>query len=249
MELMKPMRHLTIAILLSLCVILLERFVTNADADTRKQQVSYVEGVARSGCLSEGEIVNAVQRLSIGNAESDESQELLIKNSKISAKCRMRVISSLVSAMSKNVEIGRDAASYDLWRLGAEMLGKIKAVEALDLLTSHLALYDGRAPFGDAHRPAAGAVIRMGSIAIPKLYSVLRQSSDRAIRRHAVYCIGLIGGRSALRTLQDALPTESDPCVNRFIRLSIDAFHNEKLPNHITSRDRTKWLVAFMCNE
>jgi hypothetical protein len=146
--------------------------------------------------------------------------------------------------MSKHTAIDKDATSDSAWLYGTEVMVKLRPYEALDFLLSNLTLSDGTG-FGSAHLPATKAVIKIGSIAIPKLSLVLRNSSDRRTRLFAVYCIGFIGGGSALRALKNALPTESDPRIMKFIRLTINAFQNTKLPNHLTSKDHTEWLVAF----
>jgi len=196
-----------------------------------------------SGCLSPHELAEAVNNLLI-EAASEQAKVLLVNDGKKSIECRKQVVKELISMMSKHTEIGSDSTSALAWQRGREVMDILRPDEALDFLISNLTLYD-RLGFGAAHLPATEPVIRIGSRSIPKLYSVLRNSSDRRARLFAVYCIGLIGGRSGLHALRSALPTESDPIINNFIRLTIDAFQNTTLPNQITSRDRTKWLVAF----
>jgi|GEM_PF-1407135 len=202
-------------------------------------------------CLAEGDVSNALQKLSTGSqSEVNQTQELLLKKSSMSPKCREQIVSALIRAMDKpNLDFQHDRASFYLWRFGSELLGDLKAVEALDLLISHLDLDDGEFHSSMVNQPALRGVIKMGSVAVPKLSAVLRQSSDRNIRLDAVYCISQIGGRSAMRVLKQALPSESDECVSRFILVTINAFKNNRFPNQITSKDRGKWFSAFTCNE
>jgi hypothetical protein len=84
----------------------------------------------------------------------------------------------------------------------------------------------------------------MGSIAIPKLRVMLRNSPDREERQDAVYCLAWIGGASAQRILQQALPMESDPCVKAFIRVSINTID---IKSGGLKNDRGQWFSAFLC--
>ena len=241
--------HLGIAILVSLglFVILRSGSTSNARSDGSEQLLlSYTNGTAGDGCPSQSELAETANNLLIRNG-ADQAQLLLVNYAKKSGDCRKRVVKELISMMSKHTEIGSDATSYSAWRRGTEVMANLRPYEAIDFLISNLTLndYDGASGFGPSHRPAASAVIKIGSIAIPKLYLVLRNSPERRTRLFAVFCIGSIGGRSALHALKNALPTESDPRVNKFIHLTIDAFQNTKLPNHIISKDHTKWLLAF----
>jgi hypothetical protein len=217
---------------------------TNARSTSREQLLlSFTNGAVGSGCLSPSELAEAVNNLLIETA-SEQARVLLVNDGKKSSECRKQVVKELISLMSKHTDIGSNSTSALAWQRGREVMDILKPDEALDFLISNLTLYD-RLGFGAAHLPATEPVIRIGSRSIPKLYSVLRNSSDRRTRLFAVYCLGLIGGRSGLHALRSALPTESDPSINNFIRLTIHAFHNTTLRNQITSRDRTKWLVAF----
>lgn len=241
------MKYISIFVVVGLCAILPHSFVSNTRRD-RSPQLPSADVANSGGCLTEQETMSVFRRFSLGYGESERAQALLIKNSKVSPRCRTLILTRLVDAMSKNVKIDRDLNSDYLWKYGADVLGELRAVEALDLLATNLDLDDGLWSSSMAHRPALNGMIKMGSIAIPKLSSVLGQSPNRKTRLAAVYCIASIGGPSALLALKNALPKESDQCVSRFIRISIDAFRNRKLPNQVTSRDRTKWSLAFMCN-
>lgn len=201
-------------------------------------------------CLSESEIATALQEMSSAQTSSEQQsiKKLLFENGNRSTRCRKQVVAALISAMDKpNLDLVRDRPSFYLWHYGTELLGDLKAAEALDLLIKHLDLNDGT-PFPMNHHPALVGVIRMGSIALPKLNTALTQSPDRYMRRYAVFCISSIGGLSARQVLMQALPSESDRCVSEFIRASLNAFNNRSQPNQITSQDRTKWYSVFLCN-
>lgn len=246
MKAKRDLLHLGIAVLIFIGTFpILQRGSTSNARSAGPEQLflSSTNRAVGSGCLSPHELGEAVNNLLI-EAASEQARVLLVNNGKKSIECRKQVVKELISMMSKHTEIGSDSTSALAWQRGREVMDILRPDEALDFLISNLTLYD-RLGFGAAHLPATEPVIRIGSRSIPKLYSVLRNSSDRRTRLFAVYCIGLIGGRSGLHALTSALPTESDPSINNFIRLTIDAFQNTTLPNQITSRDRTKWLVAF----
>ena len=144
-----------------------------------------------------------------------------------------------------DLDFTHDKESYYLWLYGAELLGDLKAAEALDLLISHLDVIDrNRFSTSMNHEPALKGVVKMGPIAIPKLDVVLRNSPDPALRSDAVYCIATIGGPSAVRSLREALDSETDACVSRNIRVSPDSFDESG-----TIKDRRKWFAGLECDE
>jgi len=143
-----------------------------------------------------------------------------------------------------NLNFRDDPASLQLWRWGAEVLGDLKATEALDLLISHLNLTGWTFSMSMSHQPALGGVIKIGPAAIPKLDQILKHSSDPTMRHSAVYCIATIGGLSAVTSLEESLRSESDRCVRRFIKASLDSFdENGQIKN------RGEWFSGFACND
>jgi hypothetical protein len=82
-----------------------------------------------------------------------------------------------------------------VWLYGADLLGQLKASEALDLLISHLKLATGIYSASMLHQPALRGVIKMGPVAIPKLSGVLRDNQDQKTRYFAIYCITRIGAK------------------------------------------------------
>ena len=87
----------------------------------------------------------------------------------------------------------------------------------------------------------------MGEIALPRLQTALRDSPDRFTRRLTVFCIALIGGRSAHQILMQALEGETDSCVASYIQASFKAFNNKRRPHHISDEQRTTWYTTFLC--
>jgi hypothetical protein len=204
-----------------------------------------------TACLSERNVSSAVQRLSspLSDPELVEVKKVLFGSARRSQKCRKQVIAALITAMDKpNLDLLQDPASFDTWNYGAKLLGELKAAEALDLLITHLNITDGLSSNMN-HYPAVGGVITMGPVAIPKLAAVLRGSSDPYMRRKTVFCIASIGGPAAMRALKKSQSLESDRCNSEFIRASIKALDNKRLPNQITSEDRLKWYSTFLCHD
>jgi hypothetical protein len=198
-------------------------------------------------CLPEGELFAAFQKLSFGKTESEanQAQAILVNNSQKSPECRLRVIAVIVKAMDKaNRGFSQDPSMYAVWHDGAELLGELKAGEALDFLISHLDLkVSGLSSTTMSHQPALAGVIKMGPIAIPKLSALLKDSPDTNMRRYAIYCIAGIGGPLATRALKEAVALESDQCVKRFIAVSIDTINESGgLKNNTVN-----WYMAFQC--
>jgi hypothetical protein len=203
---------------------------------------------ARS-CLSDSAVLAAVRTLSYGTyADQQNAMSLLRANADRATECRTHVIASLMSAMDQpNLDITGGTPQFFLWHYGTRLLGELKAVEALDLLISNFDLHDGSG-FPLNHHPALGGVIEMGQVALPKLKTVLSQNPDRYTRTYAVFCIALIGGRSASEILSEALQSETDPCVISCIRASLKAFKNRRRPHQISDEGRTTWYTTFLCD-
>jgi hypothetical protein len=209
--------------------------------------LSSVPANTKTVCLPKQDVLDILRKVSSARSEPEaaKSRELLFKEARRSVRCRKELVATVVSAMNHSASnVGRDPDSFYLWRDGAELLGDLKAAEALDLLISHLDLTNGLSGPTMAGQPAILGVIKMGSLAIPKLSISLRESPERKTRYYAVYCISLIGGPSAIYALKHDLRLESDPCVKQFIQVSID---NSDSKGHI--RDRVKWYSAFICQQ
>lgn len=205
-----------------------------------------------AACDTEDRISSAVKKLAspLRDAELDQVKGVLLDNAKRSPKCRRQVIAALMKAMDEpGLDLLRRQGSYDTWTYGAEILGELKADEALDLLIANLNSTDGLS-INMNHFPAVGGVIAMGPMAIPKLADALRHNRDRYTRKHAIFCIGSIGGRRAKRALNQAVPFESDRCNREFIDATLNAFKNKRTPNRIIfDPERSTWYRALYCHD
>lgn len=204
-------------------------------------------GVSPTACMSADDISDAIRRLTSKDiSEVDQARTKLLRNADESEQCRAAVITALMKAMDRpKIDFTHDRDIYHLWLYGARLLGSLKASEAIDLLVSHLDLID-ETYFSTSmnHQPALVGLIEMGPIAVPKLDATLRHHPDSEIRFYAVYCIATIGGPSAVNSLKSASNSESDACVRRAIRTSLDSFDDG---GHI--KDRMKWFSGLSCNQ
>jgi hypothetical protein len=197
---------------------------------------------------------NLIEKLSSGGSEASQAAKVLLERSNASQGCRKQVIDALIQAMDKpHLRFVSDRRSYLLWLNGSAILGDLKAVEALDLLIDHLDLADGSFSASMIHQPAVLGVKAMGVLAVPKLGIALRQHASRNVRLAAALCLADIGGEEAVSVLTQALGTESDQCIRRFITLSVTTSDDEtkSKPKVGTVDDADllgQRLVAFRCD-
>ena len=192
-------------------------------------------------CLTEDQLAQAVISLSSNYNEAQIAQQLLRKKAKESSTCRQRIIVAVMKAMDKpNLDISRDQASFYLWSEGAVLLGDLKAIESLDLLLSHIKMTTSEFSVTMSQQPALAGIVRMGPLAIPKLKLLLR-NDDSQTRYYTVYCLYEIGGSSARRLLQQALPKESDRCVKRAIVVSLKEMRGIR-------PEPDEWASAVFCS-
>ena len=199
--------------------------------------------------VPDSQIAAAVKSLSSGTYEAQQQAVVFLKaDAERSPACRKRVITSMILAMDQpNLDLTGGTPQFFLWHNGTRLLGELKATEALDLFIANIDRHDGSGfPFN--HYPAVRGVIDMGESALPKLQTVLRENPDRYTRRLTVFCIALIGGRSAHHILRQALKGETDSCVTSCIRATLTSFNNKRRPHHIFDESRTKWYTTFLCN-
>src|SRR5215204_2936254 len=237
------------ALLLSIAILIASVVMSVIGGENSKFESARPTLASNQKCLLDSEVLAAVRNLSFGRYGDQQKAVTLLKaDANQSVTCRKQVITNLLSAMDQpNLDFTAGTPQFYVWHYGTQLLGELKAVEALDILIANFDRHDGSG-FPLNHYPALGGVIKMGEIALPKLGAVLRDNPDRYIRRHAVFCIAQIGGESADKILRQALHAESDPCVALCIRASLIAFDNHKRPYYIADESRTRWYTTFTCN-
>jgi len=200
--------------------------------------------VLDSPCVEDGELARAVLSLSREYDEAQVAQRHLRQWVKQSSACRQRVIAAVMEAMDRpNLDISRDQASANLWREGSRLLGDLKATQSLDLLLSRIKMTDGEWSTTMTHQPALAGIILMGPVAVPKLEKLLR-NEDWLTRHYAVFCLANIGGLSARRAIETAVPMETHPCVKRLMVVSIKTIDGK---HGGLKQDHGEWAKAFMC--
>jgi hypothetical protein len=183
---------------------------------------------------------------SASQAEVDQTRATLVDQSRRSAECRSALIQAIIKTMDSPETSFKDRATkINVWREGAWILEDLRATEALDYLVAHLDVSTGVFSTTMSQKLAFRPIISIGEPAIPKLKQVLRENHDANVKLDSIYCISAIGGRMALDSLREVLPFESDPCVIRFIKASIEALDNEE---HKLA-DTNKWFLAFTCKQ
>jgi hypothetical protein len=200
-------------------------------------------------CVNARDLDRSLAAFSSPELKPELHREILLGYARRSTRCRAQVVGALLRAMDKpDLNLERDQSTFFLWHYGGQVLGALRAAEALDLLIANLGATDGESP-NMTHYPAVETVIKIGSISIPKLKTKLEREERPGIRKLAVFCLGSIGGISAKRALLEVLPNEGDKCVNDFIQLTLKSFGNTKRPNHIAADDFVKWFASLFCVE
>lgn len=203
------------------------------------------EGLSGSltiACGSETDLKVAInKKLSSEDwVEADQARKILLKYSNESPVCRTKIIKMLIHSMNKReLNFVVDRRSYFLWLNGSTLLGELQAVDAIDLLIDHLDLNDGDFSASMVHQPAVRGIIAMGAASVPRLTVALQHNPNRNIRLAAALCLKDIGGPSATDALKQALTSESDQCIRRFIELSFEPPTDEVLQQR---------LLAFRCD-
>jgi len=225
-----------------------------------RSRFAFVNNFYRAECRDQsGDIRTDLQRLSSGEfTQSELGRSSLLGRAQKSPECRKEVIHALMERMDKpDLNFEKDISSYFVWREGSQLLGELKATEALDLLISHLDLTNGLHSSSKVFQPAILGVRQMGLAAVPKLAVALLQSPKAGVRMAAAYCLTDIGGVSAMNALRRAQNSEGNQCVARFIRISLSTF-SYKLKGQIAFGNeapqanedaRRNWLTAFDCGD
>ena len=137
-----------------------------------------------------------------------------------SAEDRELVVHTLVEALEDPKH--HDGFFYSaLWSGASYVLGQLKAVEAIDILSQHLDIQHGPFTLSYSGFPAVQGLIQIGEPAIPKLAEVLLANPKTTCRGFAAFALGAIGGEQARDALERAHGTERDPDVMKEIELQL----------------------------
>lgn len=118
-----------------------------------------------------------------------------------------------------------------VWSCASSVLGQLKAVEAVDVLSRNLNIQHGALTLSLSGFPAVHGLIKIGEPAVERLEEVLIGTDSKTVSRGlAAVALGEIGGRRAKEALERAHTSEKDPNVIKEIELSLRVLNSSKAP-------------------
>jgi HEAT repeat protein len=164
------------------------------------------------------EIEPLIRKLRSANERRRETaNKAILRFSSKSASCRQCVIKRMLKIASRPTAEPHGWVKlffqyphrFYEWSEATDILGTMKAMEALDTLIACLGCNDGIIGLGVGRFPASRAVVKFGEEAIPKIAEALKQK-PRETRYYAAVVLYTIGGDRARDALQKALAAETD---------------------------------------
>jgi HEAT repeat protein len=139
-----------------------------------------------------------------------------------SAESRKQVIRESIKLVEESDPSQRltSEAHYDAWSFATELLGELKATEALDALIACINCNDGIGGLSSDRFPAFKAITMIGSESVTKLIAALSDKRPTT-RSYAALALGEIGGTEAKKSLEQALLSEHDKDVVVSIRIAL----------------------------
>jgi len=146
-----------------------------------------------------------------------------------STESRAIVIKALIKVVDNPKTKKRFMISHQ-WLTAIDVLGRLRATEAIDVLTKNIDETDQRLTVVYVfHGPAVVALAQIGEPAVPRLVKALSRKKA-AVRREAAYTLGLIGSSDAERALEKALKKEKNKDVIHFIKAALPTEGPRALP-------------------
>ena len=185
--------------------------------------VSGVNTPVKQDQFGDERAIRLVRRLQWDDeVERGQAKKGLRSLARESAQLRQEVIQGsikLVQASELSLRLS-SSAHYDAWRFAAELLGELKATEALDVLIACIDCNNGLSGLSFDRFPALKAIIMIGPAAVPKLTDALRDTRP-ATRSYAAFALGEIGGPDTKKALENALLSERDKDVVISIQIAL----------------------------
>jgi hypothetical protein len=148
----------------------------------------------------------------------------LISLAKSSTELRSRVIHDLMKSVESEDELDGHhfvlIKTFLFWSSATIIFADIKAVEAIDVMIRCIDSSNGLSG-NMGEPPSAYALVRMGTIAIPKLSDALHNEPNSMNRVRIVLCLSRIGGLQARAALRSAFRTERNKGVRYYIQRSL----------------------------
>lgn len=216
--------------IISLCL-LLAASVNCSNSTSHEVSVRHDHNKSRGGVsmsvkqdqTDEDKATMLVRKLQSANEDDREQAKKELRSlAGGSAESRKRVIRESIKVVEASDTLLRatSAAHYDAWKFAAELLGELKATEALDALIACINCNDGIGGLSSYRFPALRAIIMIGPEAVPKLTEALGDVRPTT-RSYAALALGEIGGDRAKKALEQALLSERDKDVIMSIRAGL----------------------------
>jgi len=121
-------------------------------------------------------------------------------------------------------------AHYEAWESAVELLGELKATEAIDSLIACIDCNDGTGGLSFDRYPALKALTKLGAAAVPKLTAALSDPRFNT-RKYAALALGEIRDPSATPALEQALLMEQNPEVVASLKIALRTLKTEESIN------------------
>jgi HEAT repeat protein len=148
----------------------------------------------------------------------------LLSLAKSSAELRNRVIQELMKSVESQDELDGHhfvlINTFLFWRSATIIFADLQAIEAIDVMIRCIDSSNGLSG-NMGEPPSAYALVRMGTIAIPKLSQALHNEPNSANRVRIVLCLSRIGGPQARAALRESLKTETNKGVRYYINRAL----------------------------
>jgi hypothetical protein len=140
-----------------------------------------------------------------------------------SPEARDKVIRGLIELLEENANGGEDIAFYT----ACELVGKLRAVEAIDTLVKYVDYQPDRIGASLNYKPAVKGLIQIGEDAIPKVAEAFmsRKShlhrNNHLLRVNAMTALKHIGGTQAKKALETVCSVEQDARFKEWLQQAI----------------------------
>lgn len=147
----------------------------------------------------------------------------LLAMSQQSTEARDKIIRTLINAIEEDADGGADTA----FRTACDVLGKLKAVEAIDTLVKYIDYQPDRIGTSLHYKPSVKGLIQIGEPAIPKIAHALEfgksvlHPNNRHLRHNAVIALMHIDGTESKDALVRAYARENDERVKESLEFAI----------------------------
>lgn len=153
-------------------------------------------------------------------AEREAAKNEIITFSAKSPEARQYTIKELLPIVKVSegpTELWKSQPRFFEWKEATDILGTIKATEAIDVLIDCLDCNNGPSDLGPGRYPATLAIIKMGDQAIPKLAFALEEKT-LGVRYRAAQALYLIGVDSAKAVLEKAVRNNKNAQTTNVIK-------------------------------